>query len=137
MTPPPITAHDEYVRRARLLRVVDGDTQHLTVDLGYRRYSDEAVRLLGIDTPEINSGNDEEKTRGRAARDFVIFWYDEAQQQGAQRMADDPRWPLHLRSYKSDNFGRWLGEITNAHGESLADALLSVGLAVKWQGRSA
>jgi micrococcal nuclease len=53
-------------------RVIDGDTIVVDVDLGFSTVlHDEIVRLLDIDTPETRTRNEEEKTRGLAAKAFV------------------------------------------------------------------
>jgi micrococcal nuclease len=56
-----------YEYSAQVLRVVDGDTVDLAIDLGFFVYIRERVRLLGIDTPEIRTKDLEEKRRGYAA----------------------------------------------------------------------
>ena len=38
--------------KAKVLRVVDGDTIDLDIDLGFNAHLKERVRLLGVDTPE-------------------------------------------------------------------------------------
>lgn len=44
-----------YEYRARVLSVVDGDTVHLEVDLGFDVRQRMTVRLFGINTPEMNT----------------------------------------------------------------------------------
>lgn len=41
-----------FFRIRRVIKVVDGDTLDLEVDLGFRNYLEMRLRLLGIDTPE-------------------------------------------------------------------------------------
>ena len=36
-------------------RVIDGDTIEVIIDLGFGVYKNETIRLLGVDTPELNS----------------------------------------------------------------------------------
>ncbi len=60
-----------YNYRAKLVRVVDGDTIDLMIDLGFGIYHKARVRLLGINTPETRTRNPEEKVRGFAAKDRV------------------------------------------------------------------
>ena len=43
----------DYRYRARCIRVVDGDTLDLEIDLGFSVFVRERIRLLGIDTPEV------------------------------------------------------------------------------------
>jgi len=56
-----------YRYNAELLRIVDGDTIDVLIDLGFNITIKERVRLYGIDTPEVRTRNLEEKARGKAA----------------------------------------------------------------------
>jgi micrococcal nuclease len=44
-----------YIRNARVIRIVDGDTLHLDVDLGFDSRISTSCRLDGIDTPEMKT----------------------------------------------------------------------------------
>jgi micrococcal nuclease len=44
-----------YIYKAELIRVVDGDTVDLIIDLGFDTSRKERFRLYGIDAPEINT----------------------------------------------------------------------------------
>ena len=57
------------------LRVVDGDTIVVNIDLGFHLYTEEYIRLAGVDTPEIFGRHAEEK--GKLAKLFVAFWISE------------------------------------------------------------
>jgi len=59
---------DEYVRKAKVLRVVDADTLDLLVDLGYAVYVKERVRLARVDAWETRG---EEREKGLMAKAFV------------------------------------------------------------------
>lgn len=41
-----------YTYKATVLRVVDGDTVDVSIDLGFSTKTDRRLRLAGIDTPE-------------------------------------------------------------------------------------
>lgn len=95
------------------------------VDLGFRRYSRERIRIKGIDTPEDEG---ETKAAGDAATVFTEEWF--AFRLESQRFV--------LDSHKADSFGRWLGTIYKVDKdgeviESLADALLASGNAVEYR----
>ena len=61
-----------YVYRAKILRVVDGDTVDIDLDLGFGIvYAKQRVRLLGIDTPESRTRDLTEKFYGNLAKDFL------------------------------------------------------------------
>ena len=49
-------------------RVVDGDTIDVTVDLGFDIHHSARVRMMGIDTPESQTRNLEEKAVGLASK---------------------------------------------------------------------
>lgn len=57
-----------YTYKARLLRVVDGDTVDAEIDLGFGVFMKQRIRLYGIDTPESRTRDLEEKERGLAAK---------------------------------------------------------------------
>jgi micrococcal nuclease len=44
-----------YIYKAELVRVVDGDTVDLIIDLGFDTLRKERFRLYGIDAPEMNT----------------------------------------------------------------------------------
>lgn len=54
-----------YQYRAKILKVIDGDTVEIDIDLGFNVIlSRQKIRLVGIDTPESRTSNLEEKARG-------------------------------------------------------------------------
>ena len=57
-----------YTYKAKLDRVVDGDTIDVNIDLGFDITVHKRVRLAGIDTPESRTRDLEEKKRGLAAK---------------------------------------------------------------------
>jgi micrococcal nuclease len=46
-------------------KVVDGDTLDVLFDVGFSMFRKERIRLLGIDTPETRTNNEEEKKIGK------------------------------------------------------------------------
>lgn len=57
-----------YTYKAKLMRVVDGDTVDAEIDLGFGVFMKQRIRLYGIDTPESRTRDLEEKERGLAAK---------------------------------------------------------------------
>jgi len=58
-----------YEYKAHVLRVVDGDTVDVDIDLGFGIWlRGERVRIMGIDTPESRTSNNLEKVFGLAAK---------------------------------------------------------------------
>lgn len=55
--------------RCKLIKVVDGDTVDVDIDLGFGIWlKDERVRIMGIDTPESRTRDKVEKVFGLAAK---------------------------------------------------------------------
>jgi len=58
-----------YEYRATVVKVIDGDTVDVNIDLGFGIIlSDERVRIMGIDTPESRTRDKVEKKFGLAAK---------------------------------------------------------------------
>jgi len=57
-----------YEYKCQLLRVVDGDTIDVLIDVGFSTFRKERVRLYGINAPESRTRNLEEKKRGLASK---------------------------------------------------------------------
>jgi micrococcal nuclease len=58
-----------YEYRTKLVKVVDGDTVDVDIDLGFGVWlKDERVRIMGIDTPESRTRDKVEKVFGLAAK---------------------------------------------------------------------
>ena len=60
-----------YEYKAKLIRVIDGDTIDCYLDLGFNIILKERVRLKGIDTPETRTRDLDEKAKGLAAKKRV------------------------------------------------------------------
>ena len=57
-----------YEYRCKLIKVVDGDTVDVDIDLGFGVWlKNERVRIMGIDTPESRTRDKVEKVFGKAA----------------------------------------------------------------------
>lgn len=86
-----------YEYKVKIVKVVDGDTVDVDIDLGFDVWlKKQRVRLYGIDTPESRTRDLEEKKYGKAASAYLT----EKLNSGT---------PV-LRSYGSGKFGRILGE---------------------------
>lgn len=108
-----------YEYKASLVRVVDGDTVDITIDLGFTVTTKQRVRLAGINAPEHNTAE------GQAAIAFSKNWF-----------AANPT-GLVVQSSKpgaGDKYGRYLARIYLA-GLCLNDDLIAKGHAVAWDGQ--
>ena len=111
--------------KAKLVRVVDGDTLDLSVDLGFNITINERFRLYGIDTPETRTRDLEEKEQGLKAKQFVI-----------DNLKDRE---IYIDTFKGKGkYGRWLAKIFYKVEENglinLNDLLVSKGLAKTYFG---
>ena len=89
-----------YEYRCKVVKVIDGDTVDVDIDLGFGVWMHkERVRLFGIDTPESRTRDLEEKKYGLAAKEFLIKWT------GAGELR------LKTQKDKTGKFGRILGEL--------------------------
>ena len=82
----------------KVLKVVDGDTVDVILDLGFDMFKKERVRLAGIDTPESRTKDLEEKELGIDAKEFL-----------ERRMMECEE--LWVRTEKDGKYGRMLGQI--------------------------
>ena len=93
-----------YEYKAEVVKVVDGDTLDLIIDLGFRTYVRHRVRLYGIDTPETYGvkKHSEEWTAGMAAKDRLV-----------ELLQSDNDNVIKILTHKdkTGKFGRWLVEI--------------------------
>ena len=120
-----------YQYRAKIERVVDGDTVIAFLSLGLHAYKIESLRLAGVNAPEIFRGDN--VVAGIAAKDFVRAWVEDA---GVDRGTNDIYWPFEVETFRDrQTFGRYIGNIVRRDtGESLADALVEAGHAVRSTG---
>ncbi len=82
-----------------VLRVVDGDTIDVDIDLGFDVWlKKQRIRFYGVNTPETRTRDKEEKARGLVAKEYVI-----------KHCPVGSR--IRLRSHDRGKFGRILGEI--------------------------
>jgi micrococcal nuclease len=79
-----------------IVRVIDGDTVDIIIDLGFGLTKKERVRLAGIDAPESRTKNLEEKEFGLDAKEFL-----------QRRLADCQK--LIVKTEKDGKYGRMLG----------------------------
>ena len=59
-------------RVTEIVKVLDGDTIDVIIDLGFDLYKKERVRIAGVDTPEKRTRDLEEKELGMDATNWLI-----------------------------------------------------------------
>ena len=113
-----------YEYNCKIVRVIDGDSIILDIDLGFSHWiHGESIRLYGVDCPECRSRDKEEKAAGLAAKDFV-----------KRLLHDGGTYTLTTR--EKGKFGRYLGTIYLTEETSINDALIKERLAVPYFGQS-
>tara|TARA_Y100001937_G_scaffold61619_1_gene84380 strand:- start:308 stop:745 length:438 start_codon:yes stop_codon:yes gene_type:complete len=65
-------------RVTEIVKVLDGDTIDVIIDLGFDLYKKERVRIAGVDTPEKRTRDLEEKELGMDATNWLIEQLDGA-----------------------------------------------------------
>ena len=103
--PPPVP----YTYKALLVRVVDGDTVDVNIDLGFNCWMLERVRLEGIDTAEIFGPH--ASPLGQLARSYVITWCAVCPGLLLQSLRYDAR----------EKYGRVLGDIFRVRADGTTD----------------
>lgn len=106
-----------YEYKARLDRVVDGDTVDLIIDLGFHVFTKQRIRLSHVDTPERGEDNYEEATA------FVKNWF------------EDNNDECIITTNKTGKYGRWLAWVYNNEYqiESLNSDLILEGLGEEYR----
>ena len=117
--------------RCRILKVVDGDTVDVDIDLGFDIWmKNERIRLLGIDTPESRTRDKEEKKFGLLAKKIVETF-----------MPVGSKQTLVTKKDGTGKFGRVLGKfiVYDAKNDCythLNDYMVREAYAVKYTGQS-
>ena len=93
---------DKYIYRAKLQRVVDGDTIDALIDVGFDIWVKKRIRYKGIDAWESRTRNLEEKTKGLEAK--------ARNKELLETVSSKPGY-FRLKSYGVGKYGRVLGEI--------------------------
>ena len=102
----------------RVVKVLDGDTVDVIIDLGFNILHSTRVRLKDIDAPEVRTKDLHEKAAGQRCKDRLI-----------ELLGIDPdtcetlreETFLHLITYKTGKYGRWLGSMYRHESDLVLD----------------
>lgn len=110
-----------YKYRAKCVRVIDGDSIIVMLDLGFSTFRRETIRLFGVDTPEVFGvkKSSEEYKKGERASNRVKELLPEGKELEIETVKD-----------KKGKFGRYLGKIL-IDGQDLGEILIAEGLATE------
>jgi len=117
----------------KVVRVIDGDTLVVNLDLGLRISTEVVVRLVGINAPELVGPT---RAAGEAAKAHAIQWL---------RATPTREGEVFVRTIKNpiDKYGRWLAIIVPARevegvlvpvADTLNDAMVKAGHALPHDG---
>jgi endonuclease YncB( thermonuclease family) len=100
-----------FTYNATVIRVIDGDTLHVSIDLGFHVHTSQTIRLARVNAWEMT------EPRGVVARAYVL-----------NRIVGCEL--LRISTSKQEKYGRWLAEVwlkcktTDADWFNLADDLV-------------
>jgi micrococcal nuclease len=104
-----------YEYQATVLRIIDGDTIKVDIDLGLKVHTVDSVRLAGLNAPGLSTD------KGKAARDYLV----EILPVSAV---------VALNTVKPEKYGRWLAHVL--YGDiDINQAMIDSGHAVVWDGK--
>jgi micrococcal nuclease len=112
-------------RVKKVLKVVDGDTIDVDIDLGFNVSYTQRVRLAGIDTPESRTTDLKEKALGLEVKEYLKNLLDGAEDIVIQTEKPD----------SSEKYGRILGWLfINDDEVSLNEKMINDGYAWEYDG---
>jgi len=104
----------------KVVRIIDGDTQDLLINLGFDTYTLIRTRLIGVDTPETRGV---EKPEGEVAKAYTIKWFQEHKD-------------LKLIYFGKGKFGRALSVVKGGNDFLNVDIITSGNHASKHSGKA-
>ena len=120
---------EKYIYRAKLDRIIDGDTVYALIDVGFDIWFKKRIRFKGIDTWESRTRNLEEKKMGLAAKKRL--------EELLMNVSSKPGY-FRVRSFGLGKYGRVLGElfIMDESGVqwNINDTLINEGHAYVYEG---
>ena len=115
-----------YEYKCKILRVVDGDTTDVDIDLGFGVWlRKQRIRFHGIDTPESRTSDKVEKKYGLVAKQFVKDHIPEGSTQ-----------ILVTEKDAMGKYGRILGKFKLEDGRILNEMMIEQHHAVEYYGQS-
>lgn len=111
--------------RARIAKVVDGDTVDVDIDLGLGVHKLERCRLRGLNAPELHSKNAAEKARGLAAKKRL-----------AELVEGVALFVITVKDER-EKYGRYLVDVLLPDRRSVNAILISEGVCKAWDGKGA
>ena len=111
---------EPYIFRAHCIKVVDGDTIDVNIDMGFGLHSTHRLRLWGVNTPEKHASDPAVREKAYEATEFTASFVEDKD--------------IMIQTYKSETFGRYLAKVFVPQGNNeyvcLNDMLVIEGLAI-------
>jgi len=114
----------DYFYRAKAIKVIDGDTIDFSIDLGFKVFVKERIRLAGINTPEtfgVLKESEEYKIGMKAKERVISLLFDENQ--------NPIEIILETNKDKTEKYGRYIAWVHLNDGTILNELLVSEELA--------
>lgn len=111
-----------YIYKAKVLDVIDGDTVKVQIDLGFNIHHITELRIyresgdVYFDTPETRLS----KTVNEAQKQHGL---DAKRRATGLLLGND----IIIKTYKSEKYGRWLAEVWLSDGRLYTDIMISEG----------
>lgn len=117
---------EPFCYNANVVRIVDGDTIRLDIDLGFDIVlKNQSVRLYKVDTPECRTRDLKEKAAGLLAKEVV-----------QNLIAVGERVFIRTKLDTKGKFGRLLGTIITTDNININEHLIDNNYAVEYYGQS-
>ena len=120
---------EKYIYRAKLDRVVDGDTVDALIDVGFDIWFKKRIRFMGVDTWESRTRDLEEKKKGKLATERTRQLLEDVSAKSGY---------FRLKSHGVGKYGRVLGEIFIEDSEgkqyNINETLITEGHAYVYEG---
>ena len=110
--------------KCEVIKVVDGDTVDVNIDVGFSIFHKARVRMYGMDTPESRTRDLDEKARGLISKQFIL-----------DKVANAKEIVIKTQKDGKGKFGRVLGKIF-IDGENINQSMIDQSLAVEYYGQS-
>lgn len=102
-----------YEYNCTVMKVIDGDTVDVAIDLGLRIFNQTRIRLYGINAPELNT------EEGKQAKARL-----------SELMPVGGEFILRTIKDRKEKYGRYLGIFVDSDGHEVSQRMISEGLAV-------
>lgn len=117
-----------YEYKAKVNKIIDGDTIVLDIDLGFDIWlNNQYVRLAGLDTPELKSKDKGHRAAGLLAKEKLTALFKDVEFLTLKSEDYEP---------EEDKYGRILGTLWLPNGTNVNTYLLNNKLAVPYSGQN-